>query len=72
MAKYLRIVPTPTDVQWVDSKERATADYQSIAQATQHRLKDLFGVETTLEEVPDVTRHQMQSKWVICKPDSEA
>ena len=70
MPKYLRIVPTPTDVEWVDTKEKATADYQTVAQATQRRLKTLFGLETTLEEIPDQTRHRMQSKWVICKADS--
>jgi len=72
MAKYLRMVPTPTDVAWVDSKERATADYHTVATATQQRLKELFGLETTLEEVPDATRQQMESKWVICKADSDS
>jgi hypothetical protein len=70
MPKYLRIVPMPTDVEWVDSKEKATADYQSVADATRQKLKDLFGLETTLEEIPDPTRRQLQSKWVICKVDS--
>jgi hypothetical protein len=70
MPKYLHIVPMPTDIGWVEDKEKATADYHTVAEATQRRLKDLFGLETILEEIPDQTRHQMQSKWVICKTDS--
>jgi len=70
MPKYLRIVPVPTDVEWVDNMEKATADFQSVAEATQKRLKNLFGLETTLEEMPDLTRNRMQSKWVIRKADS--
>jgi hypothetical protein len=70
MQKYLHIVPMPTDIGWVENKEKATADYHTVAEATQRRLKDLFGLDTILEEVPDPTRHQMQSKWVICKADS--
>ena len=41
-----------------------------MAEATRQKLKDLFGLETTLEEIPDPTRRQLQSKWVICKVDS--
>ena len=70
MPKYLRIVPMPTDVEWVESIEKATADYQMVAEATQQRLKKLFGLETTLEEMPDLTRSRLQSKWVIRKAES--
>jgi hypothetical protein len=46
-------------IDWVEDPEKATADYEAAAKATQERLADL-GINTELVELAD-------SKWVICK-----
>ena len=80
MKKYLRLTIGPTtatdniyvgkihqSIEWVDNRKDATDDYRPTIEDTQRKLKDEFGLQTTLEEVTDA-RH-MQSKWVICRED---
>jgi hypothetical protein len=52
--------------QWVTDIRDATADYESDAKVNQERLKNEYGLETTLEEVPGAP---LLSKWIICKED---
>jgi hypothetical protein len=48
-------------IDWVDSPDKATRDYEEAAKVTQGRLANL-GVKTVLVQLSD-------SKWVICKED---
>ncbi len=74
MKKYLLVGPDIVSgrdmvdiadaINWVESPERATADYEAAAKETQKKFAEL-GIKTLLEEIPD-QRH-LCSSWVIYK-----
>jgi len=50
------VVDIKSPINWVDSPEKATANYEAAAKVTQRRLAEL-GLKTHLEELPpSVTR----------------
>jgi hypothetical protein len=60
------VVDIKDAIDWVDSPERATADFEAAAKETQKKFAEL-GINTELVEIPD--KLQMESKWVICIED---
>ena len=80
MKRYLRAVPVSPSIiegyvvelkdsiEWVDSPDKATADYRAAVEVIQKKLKEQLGLETELVEIP--YPRQMESKWVISKEDS--
>ena len=57
------MVDIKSPINWVDSPEKATANYEAAAKVTQRRLAEL-GMKTHLEEIPpSVTRVRDGSRW---------
>ena len=62
------VVELKDSIEWVDSPDKATADYRAAVEVIQKKLKEQLGLETELVEIP--YPRQMESKWVISKEDS--
>jgi hypothetical protein len=80
MAKYLRYKPGMSanhiekyvlhfreSIDWVDDIKEATSDYLISIEATNVRVKNELGLETTLVELPD--KLGGESMWVIRRED---